>query len=449
MRAIMMTTRNSFELDRSFDHFIQHVHVYKQEAILGMYVDMFSPVHVSTMTCVGNLYDHKSPPSNGVNIYTIAKYLELDHEIVGVRFSYAGGQHTISRGCFASESIVFKQPFHNQVTMCFRVPNRSLMSIKIFHNGAVQLTGAKSLEEAQHAVQKIVHSIHKLDGYLAIGLLDNVSTKPYVSHDHCVYSKQGRIVGYKTIDDYYYIQGELTMVDSSVFSGHHILVSKKWSMKQKNLYTLDGEYLGKMKLVFGNQYNFRHVKHEFVIENFQVAYKDTCIGKVDLKLVPQAYQFLESSTRFRHKFANPQCILSTMFPLDPAIPVRDISESFFTIHNINAKFVAQFELYRASLHQVFLDEGLYSRFESCSRLGVNLRYMECPEYPRTHPKFQPGVCQCSKQCRCRTISFLCFHSGKIVVTGFKSLDDIPFVTNFVQSLIAKHQSKIQIPNSLS
>ncbi|KAJ3352326.1 hypothetical protein GGF32_003814 [Allomyces javanicus] len=379
-----------------------------------------------------DLYQHKDPPSHSINIFTLAKYLELDDKIVGLKLVYAGGASRILRGSCALTST--KRVFNNQVTLCYRIPNRSLYSIKIFHNGAVQLTGARSLDEATSAMVHIQSAIRRIQGVYAVSLKDASPDRPYVAHDGLVYSRDCKILGHihPTVPDTYFLRGEYVVMCRETIPGHTVLVSKSWSFMAKTVYSLDGDPIGQYRV---SAPGLRSMNVRVTIVEGCVYDRDKLVGTVDLSLDPGAHLAKCAASR------GSDHVLVDAQPFDKDLPQRPVDAAFFQVHNINVRFASDFGLYRQALHEVFLDRGLYSRFESASRLGVNLRYKNCPRYPPSSPHHIPGVCQCidpARVCQCKVISVLCFHTGRFVATGFKTLEDIPRVIRFVQETIVNN-----------
>lgn len=105
---------------------------------------------------------------------------------------------------------------------------------------------------------------------------------------------------------------------------------------------------------------------------------------------------------------------------------------------INSDFSLGFEINRNKLHREIINSGVYSSFEPCIYPGVNIKY-----YVNTNNK--NGICCCESKCdgkgrangdgKCKKVTIAVFKSGKIIITGGQSYDQIEksyyFITNFI------------------
>ncbi|KAJ3371265.1 hypothetical protein GGF31_003444 [Allomyces arbusculus] len=212
-----------------------------------------------------------------------------------------------------------------------------MYSLKIFHNGAIQLTGVRDIQEAVKAMAHIVSKIQQIDGIYAVNLKDYSPDKPYVSHDLLVYSRHGRIVGFKGTNNMYYINGEYLTLCETTLPGDHVLVSASWSAMSKMVYTLDGEYIGKYKLQTIAAIPSRSVRKDFTIKDGLVFDREKQIGSIRLVLEPNAHTLLSATKMFRSQFPDLRHMLVKAQPFDDSLKLSNVDDSFFEIHNINTQ----------------------------------------------------------------------------------------------------------------
>lgn len=97
-------------------------------------------LQISTMTLVCKI-------PTFFNVLNIAKYVELDKQfILSVKW---GNTNEVFRSLIAMKSkkdkMAVRKNFYNQSTMIIRTINTGRINIKLFRNGAIQLTGCKNI----------------------------------------------------------------------------------------------------------------------------------------------------------------------------------------------------------------------------------------------------------------------------------------------------------------
>lgn len=100
------------------------------------------------------------------NLYNIGNYLPLNHnDIIEIKCGDSNDPKTnrslIAKKIRKSKKIKKKDSFYNQATLKVKIEGDKIINIKIFHNGAVQLTGCKSLNNAKESIQKLLPLLNK------------------------------------------------------------------------------------------------------------------------------------------------------------------------------------------------------------------------------------------------------------------------------------------------
>jgi TATA-box binding protein (TBP) (component of TFIID and TFIIIB) len=101
---------------------------------------------------------------------------------------------------------------------------------------------------------------------------------------------------------------------------------------------------------------------------------------------------------------------------------------------INSDFDYKQIINRDRLYLHLLDKNIFVTYESCIYPGVNIKYY----YKKNN---HSGICNCINQCdgkgdginKCKKVTIAAFHSGKVIITGGKSFDQLEksyeFITN--------------------
>ena len=110
---------------------------------------------------------------------------------------------------------------------------------------------------------------------------------------------------------------------------------------------------------------------------------------------------------------------------------------------INSDFDVGFKIKRETLQRIIISRGYYSSYEPTIYPGVNIKY-----YFNT-AKQDNGICNCSEPCNGKGINGLCkkitvavFNSGKIIITGGQSYEQLNTAYGFITDLIKENQEDL-------
>ena len=114
---------------------------------------------------------------------------------------------------------------------------------------------------------------------------------------------------------------------------------------------------------------------------------------------------------------------------------------------INSDFDIKYKVNRELLHRDMLELDMCSSYEPTIYPGVNMKY-----YYNNHYRSN-GVCQCTKRCNgkgggdgngdCKRITIAIFNSGKIIITGGKTMEQLTISYDFIKSIL-KNKKKYMI-----
>jgi hypothetical protein len=399
-----------------------------------------------------------------INIVDVAKYLPLDDVIIGVKLVYAGGSSTIIRG--VAKISKKRKDFYNQVTFSIRLPmeweelmrvcppknNRILnpdehhhsiiVSCKIFHNGTLHVTGTHTLQESERASNLLLERLEAFAGVRMVGLIKNV---PYLgSKDNLLFSSKGAIIGWSD-GKQIYIKNEYVNLDHLLFSDDSepipVFVSRKWVANKKNIYTMEGEYIGNKKLAFDTDISKRHfeVKYSYIYANNRI------VGKELMDYVPGYGEMIARAEEKRKYFLEKGGVLHCFTSFEKGFVNSRFTEADFAVHMINTYFQGPFRVCRIKLHKCFLDNGYYSRFDPCSNAAVNLRFHYDANTCNDEEKC--GKCQSpsrnKRRCNCKEISASIFCSNRINLTGLADMEQGRVVYDFLKRFLLEHRGEIE------
>ena len=114
---------------------------------------------------------------------------------------------------------------------------------------------------------------------------------------------------------------------------------------------------------------------------------------------------------------------------------------------INSDFDIKFKIQRDVLHREIIDAGMYSSYEPCIYPGVNIKYF-------FNSNQSNGICKCSSMCNgkgdgvsdggCKKITVAVFKSGKIIITGARSTEQLALSYYFITRFINARREKIEL-----
>jgi hypothetical protein len=429
----------------------------------------FTPLRVSTTTVTSSF-------PFAVNIIDVAKYLPLDDVIIGIKLIYAGGHASIVRG--VSKVSTKPKDFYNQATVTIRLPIRNtcdteekssiLVSCKIFHNGTLHVTGTHNLDESCDTLNHLAERLLRLHGFKMVLMRPQL---PFLcSHDNILYDSDGNIIGwmnYRVIDDdldgseiidhilskqcamanknWISLRNEYVMLErlQHYESSHLVFVSNKWVDNRKQIYTLDGEYVGHKQLVFklGIARRRFEVKYGYIYAGRKI------VGTEHIEWVSDSARLLQLNTLTY--LLERGCVVHPVgsFSASERDLLRNYRFSYDSIkvYMINMYFKSPFAILRNQLHRILLENGYKSRYEPCSHAAVNFRFHY---HPSTIDDWNNcGKClessnRTTERCKCKDISISCFNSGRMNITGLSNHEQGDVVYNFVKRFFIEHEESI-------
>ena len=111
---------------------------------------------------------------------------------------------------------------------------------------------------------------------------------------------------------------------------------------------------------------------------------------------------------------------------------------------INSDFDVKYSINRDILHRHIVNMNIFSSYEPLIYPGVNIKYFYNNSYT-------DGICKCSNICigkgnsigdgNCKRITIAVFKSGKIIITGANTYDQLIETYNFINNLMITNKDK--------
>jgi Transcription factor TFIID (or TATA-binding protein, TBP) len=116
---------------------------------------------------------------------------------------------------------------------------------------------------------------------------------------------------------------------------------------------------------------------------------------------------------------------------------------------VNSDYSIGVPIRREKLHKILVETyGLFSTFESTIYQGVNTKFY----FNKARKTGPPGICPCPNPCEgtgsgeaigdCKRITISPFQTGRIIITGARSLEQIEEAYHFMNDIFKKHATDI-------
>lgn len=396
-------------------------------------------------------------PNCNLNLVNVGKYLQIDEDIIGIKYNF--GQSNILKGQYLTsvykkaksknENKINKMLFYNQISIIVNL-KENIINIKLFGNGTLHLTGLKNPCEGKAVLillySKLLNLCDKYDKILLTTDINNV----YVDNINNIYTQNllnKSIIGFKYINSFNEVIYNINKKEYVIDVNTGVFISKNFQNKRtKELLDMNGKKIGSVKIELLKN------KHKLYKnnKNVNIDYKDgfvyydsdgksLIIGKIiydipDAPLsTPPKYKIMEYEYNC-YPFLNDTKIYS----VDDLIELSDENLQI-DINSINIYSKINFQLNRQRLFHELIKRNYIVEYKPEKYSGVKLRF----KIPKTSNKYF-GICECTNKCTCMQVTFLIFQSGNIIVTGFKSIDEIQNIINQFNQLILSIESIIKI-----
>jgi len=126
----------------------------------------------------------------------------------------------------------------------------------------------------------------------------------------------------------------------------------------------------------------------------------------------------------------------------------------FKIRMINSDFGFPFKIRRKNLHKLLISEKYNNicSFQPLTYPGVKLQY-----FWNINDIKKDGICRCRTPCygkgsttgECKKVTVAIFDSGKILITGANSLEQVNSAYNYICRVIQENEEELKKPNTIN
>ena len=379
-------------------------------------------IKISTITLTTKLPDCQLILTN------IGKYLEIDKDIIGIKYNCAG--LSIMKGKYSTTIYkkaktkdiqkINKKLFYNQISIILN-NNGNNVNVKLFGNGSLHLTGCKTIEEGKIITKKIYEKLKSLSLKIENVLITKDINGILLDKDNLVYSySDHKIIGYckDTEQQKYLIHNKDFVIDKKT----NMFITEKMETQRRHfIHNLDGEQIGYTKIELLKN------RHKFYKKNNNI-YFDTESGLIyhnNESIIGQISYYIESDKITNLLQYND--IMEIEYSCNPFVNKlyhipNDIDDMIdLNVNCINVYFTIDYTINRQRFYEKLIEMNYICKYKPESYSGIKIVYKIPLEI---NQETKPGICPCSSKCTCINITFLVFQSGNIIATGFKTNEQI-------------------------
>jgi TATA-box binding protein (TBP) (component of TFIID and TFIIIB) len=374
-------------------------------------------------------------PDCSLNLINIGKYLDIDSDIVGLKYNCASfnilkGKYctTIYKKAKLKDLTKINQHlFYNQISIVVN-NNGNHVNVKLFGNGSLHLTGCKSIDEGKQITNLIYKKLEQIkdkkDTVLLVENIDGV----LLDKDNLIYANTTKeVIGYMKNSDTYIIHKKEYEIDKHT----KLFIAKKVeAYRTKELLNLDGNYIGtfRIELIKNRKKLFKknnNIKYDYK-NNVIYCNDNIVLGKI-------IYSFVDSGVRNNN--IEKECVIEHTHSCNP---FRDNTKTNcknieVNINCMNIYFKMDYKINRQKLYDKLVEHNFLCKYTPESYSGIKVVY----KIPIVYDEIESltGHCLCSNKCTCFNITFLVFQSGNVIGTGFKNETQIKKVSrSFIEML---------------
>lgn len=403
-------------------------------------LSMASGVEVATITMSTQL------PDCNLHLTNIGKYLEIDDEVVGVK--YKNAMLNVTKGKYMTtiykkakvkdESKINKALFYNQITLVLNNQGNQV-NVKLFGNGSLHLTGCKTVDEGLEVTTLMYKKLNTLRKKRDTILLAKDVNGVLLDKDNLIYSyTDHHIIGYKKGDGTYVVHKKEYGIDNKT----EMFISKKLETKRRRfVLNFDGERIGCTKIELLKN------KNKFYKNNSMILYdsttdliyynNDLIIGKIAYDIDATKVTDVDSV----------RDVLEVDYSCNPFVNAHyllHLPTDNGTIHSnvncINVYFNIMFHINRQRLYEKLIEMNYICKYSPETYSGIKMTF-KIPIHA-DHVR-RVGQCLCSSKCTCTNVTFLVFQSGNVIASGFKTMHQVSEATASFMKLCEQLRQTIQ------
>ena len=329
-----------------------------------------------------------------LNLTNIGKYLQIDNEIIGLKYNYAdlsimkGTYYTsiYKKSKYKNVDKIKKTLFYNQITIILN-NNGNNINIKLFGNGSLHLTGCKNENDGVDATKIIYNKLKNIIDKKDTILLTKDERGVLVDKDKLVYSypdknKEISIIGYKKDISKYIINKKEYTIDNQTKMFISTKIEKK---RQRSIINFKGEEIGFSRIeLFKNRNKFYKKNINIYIDpcNNFIYYNNTIlIGKIeydinndkitdidDIDDIDDILEIEYSCNPFKNDHSN----LDQLIYEKNQVALKKMIN--FNINCINVYFKIDYEINRQRLYEQLVSLNYICKYKPESYSGIKFIY---------------------------------------------------------------------------
>ena len=426
-------------------------------------------------------------PDCVLNLTNIGKYLPIDNEIIGIKYKF--GNINVMKGTYSTtiyKKSKIKNPdkinsqlFYNQISIIYN-HNGNHINVKLFGNGSLHLTGCKTIESGEEITKGIYKKLNNIRNMTDKILLTKDLNGILLDKDKLVYSYSNgnQIIGYLNINfgsgighigsqnfgnneskspilsnetkSVYVINKKEYNIDNQT----GMFISTKTEIQRKRyLCNFDGVEIGFCKIeLLKNKKKF-YKKNNNIYYDFKnnLIYYDNnlIIGKIIYEIQGlitdvDLHEDVIEIDYMCNPFVDPNYKLDTFLNTQKNIQLNKILD--LNVNCMNIYFNIKFTINRQRFYEILVKKNYMCKYRPESYSGVKLIY----KFPINGNQYQKMEsenidngnciqefdfkCKCNNKCTCNNITFLIFQSGNVIATGFKTNEQVNFITSHFLNL---------------
>lgn len=391
-------------------------------------------------------------PNCELHLINIGKYLEIDSNIVGIKYKY-NANNMIIKGQYnynKSKKQKCKDMFYNQISLLVRIKQtkhfpENIVNVKLFANGSLHITGVKQhfknqcVEECKNIIIIITNALYKLSMKNINILLAKDDNNILLDNNNYIYTNNYpyNIIGYKTDNSSYIINRKeyyVKVLDIKELENNPVFISQNIEVKRtRTILDVNGKYIGYSKINLMKDKRKLYKNNKNIIFNDEYIFYETndysnIIGNISYSIEQKQQSILNKNILEINYNCNP-------FIIKPKIHNDEILlEDFnYSLNCVNIYTNLNCEINRNKLFTILYKKGYLIEYTPEKYAGVKLIFKIPLDFKNQENVL--GICKCSNKCTCRNITFLMFQSGSVIVTGFRHLNEIDVLLATFKSLL--------------
>jgi hypothetical protein len=394
------------------------------------------PYNVSTITISSKILNSE------LNIINIGKYLEIDNQIIGIKYNY--GECSFSKGIYTTTTYkkskkkniesVNQILFYNQISLVI-LYNDKHVNVKLFSNGSLHITGCKHVDDGKFITNLVYNKLTRLKNKTHSILLTNDKYGVLIDDNNFIYNRSNQscnsicnqiynVIGYYNIDNNTYVMNNKEFIVYNKIKGSFISKNKE-QLNLKSICDNNGDIIGHISYLKNKKKSGLHLTRSPFESGNSVSIDSEC----------------------NYKIINYSC--NPFIKIDDSVPPEQLIQT--SIDCINITIALPCQINRQKLYTYFIDNDYICKYNPQSYSGIKLIYkypfddlngngLSGKENQTSDEIIKNGLCNCNIKCICLNITFLIFQSGNVIVTGCKNLKQVENVVHHFKNIIDDYQS---------